>query len=177
MNKNIVLSDPKIRLAGEGDVPRIRELMDLSVQNLTVREWFVDDDEDEIRKLISEEGYTLLYEETDPQGEKVTAGYLQIKHPLLTDKNLGRYLHFTDEELIRTGHIESVSVDPVYRGYHIFGILLKEALVLEKEIYHMQHSMSTVHPDNIYSRRNLESAGFSGVLTQQMYRGWMHRLL
>ena len=191
----LCIRNPKIRLAEEKDVPRIRELMDLSVQNLPVREWFLDDDIQEIRKLIAQEGYTLLYEEACPpdpmsetkeaeekrglpeQAETVTAGFLEIKHPGLSENNLGRYLHLPDEELAAACHLESVSVDPAFRGRGIFRQLIAEALVLEREVYHMRHVLSTVHPDNIFSRRNMEEAGLEGVLTCPMYSGWMRMLM
>ena len=49
----------QILRAVEADAPRIRQLMDLAVNALPSRDWFVDDDLPYILRHMEEEGYIL----------------------------------------------------------------------------------------------------------------------
>ncbi len=148
------IGNPNIRYARESDVAVIRTIMDLSVENLPQRDWFIDDDENYIREHIKENGYTLIY----MCGEEA-AGYLIVHVPLLSEGNLGRTLGFDEEKLLHVHHLESACVHPAFRGKGIQSALIGEAMRREMADSSVWFILSTVHPDNIYSKRNIEKAG------------------
>ena len=73
--------------------------------------------------------------------------------------NLGTYLDFDEEQLAHVAVMDSAVVGNAYRGNGLQGRMLDSAenfLNLE-EYYYL---MCTIHPDNQFSRRNMENHGY-----------------
>ncbi len=166
------VKNPDIRLAVPSDIGTIRNMMDVAVRRLPSRDWYVDDDVDYIsRHIDGPDGYTLIY-----MVEGRDAGFLLIHHPGISEKNLGRYLSLPDQELTAVTHMESSCVLPEYQGRHILSLLLEEAIVLERAAG-CRYVMSTVHPDNIFSKNSHLRLGFEEVTTVRKYNGWMRTVM
>jgi ribosomal protein S18 acetylase RimI-like enzyme len=117
-------------------------------------DWFVSDDEDYIRDHINAHGFTIVSEAPDGQ----IAGFFVVKYPESSD-HLGKYLHYTDEELARTAIMDSAAVAGAYRGHHLQRRMLQTA---EADIDRARYTrlLCTVHPDNVYSLSNMQSQGY-----------------
>lgn len=61
-------------------------------------------------------------------------------------------------------------VNPSYRGNSLQYQMLQELDIISKD-YGYQYAASTVHPDNIYSIRNLEKDGFHCIGRKELKRG------
>ena len=142
------------------------------------------------------EGYTLKY---IIDGE--LAAFLIVRHPREAEDNLGQELwkmfvevsperqgehvainrmpadRSTRQELLqRTAHMESAAVAPSHRGKGLQRKLLARAEEIEIA-RGTKYLMATVHPDNSYSLRNLEAAGYQCVLETEKYGGLRRKVM
>lgn len=182
----------QISFATAEDVLCIMALMNVAVSAATPKDWYVTDDEDFVRRHIDGEGYTLKY---IIDGE--LAAFLIVRHPGEAEDNLGRELlnisaesvHMCATEnlsvttkatmqefLHRVAHMESAAVHPNYRGKGLQGKLLQRAEEIEAS-RGTRFLMATVHPDNVYSLRNLEIAGYKCILETEKYGGLRRKVL
>ena len=155
---------PAIRPARDEDVNAIRAIMEEAVSRLPSRDWFIDDDTAFIARHIRDEGYTLLC-----VYGSVIAGYLMVRHPKPGPDHLGTYLGFTEEQMRVSSHIESVGVLAAFQGRGIFRTLLARAEEIERDESRMKTLLATVHPDNRFSRLNMERQGFLPALAVVKY--------
>ena len=98
------------------------------------------------------------------------AGFFIIKYPENREDNLGTYLDFDEEQLVHVAVMDSAVVGNTYRGNGLQGRMLDAAenfLNLE-EYYYL---MCTIHPDNQFSRHNMESHGYEVKRTALCYGG------
>lgn len=130
-----------------------------------VKEWFEAEDERFLAKHICEEGFTLLAKK-DGQ----TAAIMIVRIPGMAEDNLGEYLKISREEMERVAHLEIAVVEPEYQGYGLQYELFCQAEEIVK-ISRCRYLMATVHPDNIYSFRNMEKLGMKAVLETKKYGG------
>ena len=161
-----------ITYATEKDVDEIRAVMEIGLAATENKDWYVTDDRAFIERHIAKEGYILKYS----VDEKI-AGFLIVRHPMLAEDNLGRYLDNCKEDLLlKVAHMESAAVLPEFRGQKIQKKLLMEAEETEHRSG-MHYLMCTVHPDNCYSVDNLEQQGYKTILETEKYGGLRRRIL
>ena len=144
----------KIRRAGEADVPEIMTIMDEARFDTAHPDWFVADDEEYIREHLQNRGYVIVAE--SPTGG--IAGFFVVKYPE-DEENLGTYLEFDQEQLSHVAVMDSAVVGSAYRGNGLQEQMLEKAeRLLDTEKYY--YLMCTIHPDNEFSRNNMESHGY-----------------
>lgn len=143
-----------IRRADESDVPEIMTIMNEAKNDMAHPEWFVADDENYMREHLQGKGYVIVAE--SPIGG--IAGFFVVKYPE-DEENLGTYLEFDREQLAHVAVMDSAVVGSVYRGNGLQEQMLEAAeSLLDKEKYY--YLMCTIHPDNEFSRNNMESHGY-----------------
>lgn len=144
-----------IRKAEEADVIGIMEVMNEAQNDKKHPEWFVADNEDYIRAHLKEHGFVIVAESSEGK----IAGFFLIKYPENKEDNLGIYLNFEDEQLAHVAVMDSAVVGNAYRGNRLQGRMLEAAEnFLDLEEYY--YLMCTIHPDNQFSRHNMESHGY-----------------
>ncbi len=144
-----------IRRAEETDIPGIMSVMNEARNDEKHPDWFVPDNERYIRNHLNGNGYVIVAEST----EGGIAGFFLIKYPESEEDNLGTYLDFDREQLTHVAVMDSAVVGSIYRGNGLQGRMLEAAeslLDLDKYYY----LMCTIHPDNQFSRNNMESHGY-----------------
>lgn len=155
-----------IEQAESRDIPEIMEVMTTGLTTTKNKDWYVTDDITFVERHIAAEGYILKC-----MAEHKIAGFLIVRHPQQAEDNLGRCLpEWTEELLDKVAHMESAAVLPRYRGQGIQKKLLLAAEEAEKQRGTV-YLMATVHPDNIYSRKNLEQSGYVCLLETEKYGG------
>ena len=83
---------------------------------------------------------------------------------------LGTYLDFDEEQLSHVAVMDSAVVCCAYRGNGLQGHMLEEAeRLLDTDQYY--YLMCTIHPDNQFSRHNMESHGYEVKRTALCYGG------
>lgn len=132
------------------------------------REWFAVDGETYIRdQLRARRGMVRMALERET---REVAGVLIALFPGGDAENLGCDLGLPEAELPRVAHIDVVVVMPRFRGHGLQRILtLHVAEELAAAGY--RYLMSTVHPDNLPSRRSMERCGFRCVRQTVKYGG------
>lgn len=156
-----------LRKAEKKDISSISRLMQSAAASTKRREWFAADDDNYIKDHIEGHGFTIVAEA--PCGE--IAGFFIIKYPGFSKDNLGHYLNLPEMELPKVVHMDSAVVLPDYRGHRLQERMLKEA---EKHLMLVpcRYLMCTIHPDNHYSRANMEKNGYQVVASDKMYGGF-----
>lgn len=151
--------------ANEEDFPEICRMVQLAGKIVPVQEWFEAEDEAFLAKHICREGFTLLAKK-----DGKTVAIMIVRIPGMAEDNLGKYLKISKEEMKRVAHLEIAVVEPEYQGcglqYDLF--CQAEEIIKRKK---MRYLMATVHPDNIYSLRNMEKLGMKAVLETKKYGG------
>lgn len=152
-----------VRIAGQDDIPAIAEIMKKAADQLPDRSVYVTDDENFIRRNISEDGFTFLAE-----CDGIRVGFLIVHVPGDSEENLGRAAGLPDKELPYTAHMESAAVLPKYWGHGIQRMLMMEA---EKELRRrgFRYAAATVSPANLYSMENCMKMGYIKVDEREMY--------
>ncbi|MBR2949730.1 MAG: 8-oxo-dGTP diphosphatase [Lachnospiraceae bacterium] len=159
-----------IEKADYADVEKIYALEQTAYEQMPVKEWYVTDDIPFLERHIDREGFIL--KAVSAFGE--LAGFLVVRYPKEASDNLFHDIkeiyNLSDEEMLYTAHMESTAVSVKHRGHH-----LQEKLVLEgmrlAALDGYRHFCATVHPDNKYSRRSGDAAGFCCVCEKEKYGG------
>lgn len=138
------------------------------------KEWFVADQAEYIYHLLNENkglGYKAIYPDT---GEM--AGVFLVFFPEKGEKNLGRDIGISDEELELVAHMDSVAILPKFRGKKLQYKLMQAA---EEELKGrgFRYLMCTVHPENNYSKNNILKQGYEVVMTKEKYGGYLRNIL
>ena len=134
------------------------------------QEWFAPEEgENYIRQLIEQEK-GVAWIATDTASEKI-AGLFLIVYPRKDNPdNLGRDISLPEHELNLVAHMDTVVVPPSFRGY---GLQRKLTAKAEEELRAAgyRYLLCTAHPDNCFSRINMEKAGYRCVKQVLKYGG------
>ncbi|MED9966116.1 MAG: GNAT family N-acetyltransferase [Blautia sp.] len=160
-----------IRKADVRDIDGIMKLMEEASHNPAHPEWFVADDEAYVRAHLSGKGFVI----TAVSDSDEIAGFFLVKEPELSE-NLGLYLDFGEESLGKVAVMDSAVVGSAWRGKDLQGKMLEKAEeVLDRERF--SFLMCTVHPDNLYSLRNMQRHGYEVKKTVKCYGGLTRYIL
>ncbi|WP_246320347.1 GNAT family N-acetyltransferase [Paenibacillus qinlingensis] len=159
------IADLEIRRLGHMDVPAIRALMVDVVSRLASQELFATDDEQYLNAHIEEKGeiYGAFL-----NGKLVA--YSALAFPGSSESNLGREFGVPESDLAYVAILDATIVHETVRGLGLQRYFheLREGRAREKGCRYLY---STVHPDNVVSKHNLEGAGFILQFTRLMYNG------
>jgi len=125
-------------------------------QGMVNPDWLYLDAPEEVRRTMAD-GTMQLWVATD--GERL-AGIFTILIPGLSEENYGYDLGFSEEELLRVVHMDTAAVHPDYRGLGLQKQLMQAAEKYVAEIGE-RILLTTVHPDNGYSLRNILQQGYT----------------
>ncbi len=165
MNNNHQANLFLIKKAGEEDVPGILALMKEAASQKDHPDWFVADDESYIRDHISTNGFIAV-----AKYKNDTAGFFMIKFPRSGEMHLGTFLDYQEQDLACSVIMDSAVVKKSFRGHSLQKKLLT---FCEKELAGTpyRHYLCTVHPDNTYSLRNMQSMGYQVIKKTRCYGG------
>lgn len=104
------------------------------------------------------------------------AGLFTTIFPELGPENLGRDLGFSDEDLMKSAHMETVVIAPEYRGHHLQARLMAKAEEDLKAAGY-KHLLCTIHPNNPYSMNNALSLGYKVEKLVEKYGGLPRNIL
>jgi len=171
------------------------DTVDISIQKIKeiwakmpTPEWFAMDSDEEISDYFTS-GRSWLYvaKEKTSEGSMFYndardfdcpefAGLFTTIFPELGPENLGRDLGFSDEELMKSAHMETVVIAPEYRGHHLQARLMAKAEEDLKEAGY-KHLLCTIHPENPYSLNNALSLGYKVEKLVEKYGGLPRNIL
>ena len=184
-----------LRLTTLEEAYEIWSVMDICYQTLEHKEYFICDDLDYVKDILS--GHGLGVVACDERGKIV--GNLLVKYPGLSEENLGYdvfrkaedssddnsnssslyrecSIMLSEDNLMRVLHMDSASVLPEHRGHGLEHrmIAFAETLV-DTSKYH--YAFATVAPENIASLKSLEKNGYQVMVTKEKYGGLTRSIL
>ena len=184
-----------LRLATLEEAYEIWSVMDICYQALKHKEYFICDDLDYVKDILS--GHGLGVVACDERGKIV--GNLLVKYPGLSEENLGYdvfrkaedssddnsnssslyrecSIMLSEDNLMRVLHMDSASVLPEHRGHGLEHrmIAFAETLV-DTSKYH--YAFATVAPENTASLKSLEKNGYQVMVTKEKYGGLTRSIL
>lgn len=117
-------------------------------------------------RMLTEEGYVLgVFVDS-----KLIA-YRAILFPAHNLDNLGRHLHFKEDQLSKVFHLELAHVHPDFQGNHLQMTMTHQLIDMLKKDGRWQHLFSTVYPLNYPSIKDKFSVNMVIVELEQMYIG------
>lgn len=155
----------EIRRIVEEEVPQVFALMEDVVSRMPSRSLFATDDE------------AYFYAHVEELGEIYGAfldgrlvAYTVLSYPGLRSWNLGSEFGVPQSDLEQVAVLDATVVHESARGMGLQRLFseLRERRARERGARYLY---STVHPDNVPSRRNLEAAGLTLQFTRPMYGG------
>ncbi len=134
------------------------------------RSWFVAGSLEEFDRWM-ERGKGLLYLAREKGTGKCAAMFFVIL-PGMEPENLGYDIGMGNAGLERTALMDTIAVMPEFRGQRLQYRMMQR---VERELKEMgyRHLMCTVHPDNRFSRDNVECQGYQKVMTKDKYGGYL----
>lgn len=150
----------------------IMEVQEEAKRTVKKQEWFATDDGEYMSAILREKGFVITAREEE---SRELAGFFSVYFPGKTE-NLGEFAGLSGEELFQVVHMDSAAVREKYRGWGLQRLMLARA---EEELDSgmkekgetLQYRMCTVHPDNLYSLRNMEQAGYELITKARLYGG------
>jgi len=154
-----------IRPAAEADLPVLFSIMEQGLASVP-KGWFAGETMGFLQSHLSGQGFILLAQ--TPDG--TVAGYFAARFPKDAPDNLGLDVGLPEEELPFVAHGELAVVAPAFRGQ---GLQLRLLEALEDRLCRLgyRHLLCTIHPENRFSRRNMEAAGYRPILQKEKYGG------
>lgn len=171
-----------LRLATFEEAYEIWSIMDICYQALEHKEYFICDDLEYVKDILSGNGFGVVA--CDQNGKIV--GNLLVKYPGVNEENLGYDVFgksfegiglstiynvaLTPENLHRVLHMDSASVLLEHRGYGLERKMIAFAETLVNTSAYC-YSFATVAPDNTASLKSLEKNGYQVMVVKEKYEG------
>lgn len=124
-------------------------------------DWFFLDPDEEVREMMARDAVGIWLAE---DGGRIAAAFC-IVDPGMEEFNIGYDLGFSEEELKRVVHMDTVAVHPDYRGRGLQNRMMAHA---EQELGG-RILLCTIHPDNCYSLNNVLKLGYTIEKKTQRY--------
>ena len=153
-----------LRLATLNEAYTIWQIMDTCFQALEHKEYFICDDLDYVKDILSGQGFGIVA--CDTNGTII--GNLLVKYPGLTDENLGYDVKLSTEKLNMVLHMDSATVLPEHRGHGLEAKMIAYAETLVDTTKY-RYSFATVAPENLASLKSLEKNGYEVMVTKEKY--------
>ena len=152
------------RLCGDEDLSEILALQRTVTQNVGDSELFVSTTREELEDSLRNDWCLAVYD-----GDKMVAFTLMVRNRI-TERNLGVYLGYCEEELLQCVTYDTTFVHPDYRG---FGLQRELGRMKDEAAVRMgaREALSTISPQNAYSLSNARQRGFAICEERILYSG------
>lgn len=153
-----------LRRCDAGDLSTIVQAQDFVISSLGRQHIFARTSEDEIAESLKTDFCIGAF-----SGSALAAFTLMVRNRK-TPRNLGAYLGYSDEMLLRCVTYDTTFVLPSFRGYSIqrFFCKLRDEAAVEMGA---AVALATVSPDNTVSLNNIMANGFEILTEKIMYTG------
>lgn len=151
-------------LASEFNAPEIVSIMRIAQEACSCKDFYVVSSLKRVEWKLRTNSFAYLVKAAD----RVVGFYLVMLPGLDLEENLGSELDFSEAELNRVACMDSVAVDPDYRG---LGLQRKLAALCEAEALARGYDiyLATVDPRNTPSLRNFIMDGYDIALIRESF--------
>lgn len=153
--------DIQIRKIGKEEVHKYLEFLHEVKALMEQDEWFFLDPDEEVYEMMEQDAMGIWLAQ---DGERIAAVFCVV-YPGMKEFNLGYDLGFSEDDLHRVVHMDTVAVHPDYRGQ---GLQHRMMLHAEQELTG-RILMCTIHPDNKYSLNNVLKQGYTIKMRVEKY--------
>ena len=156
----------QVRCLSPEEIPMILALQQRLYQGIERKETFVTLSEPEWSYLMQHSFVVAIF----PPERREPAYLMGCIYPP-EEENLGHDIGLSPEELEQVAHLEIAMADPEFRGFGMHSRMCQlccEELAQDGRTHFI---LSTVHPDNLPSKRALESAGLVTMVVKEKYGG------
>ena len=153
--------DIQIRKIGMEEVHKYLEFLHEVKALMEQDEWFFLDPDEEVYEMMEQDAMGIWLAQ---DGERIAAVFCVV-YPGMKEFNLGYDLGFSEDDLHRVVHMDTVAVHPDYRGQ---GLQHRMMLHAEQELIG-RILMCTIHPDNKYSLNNVLKQGYTIKMRVEKY--------
>ena len=153
-----------IRSCSAADLPSVLALQERVVKSLTAPHLFVPCTKDELTESLK-----LDYCIGAFSGDMLVAFSIMVRGRT-GPRNLGTYLGYGNDRLLRCVTYDTAFVHPEYRGYGMQRLMnrIRDAEAIRTGA---EEALATISPDNPVSLHNAQSCGFSVITEKLMYGG------
>lgn len=158
-----------VKYVEQKDVPEVLKLQDYIYERIPLKEIFVRDTEEDLRKAIDDKGIIFgIYTKDDR-----LAAYRFINVPGETEHNMGADLYLPKSEYHKVVHLETTVVHPDFRGLGLQRLTLDYA-VKWTVAKGYRYLFCTVSPYNPVSLNNIMSGGLKARHLKKKYGNEEH---
>mgnify|MGYP004458866885 FL=1 len=164
--------EPAIRKCTPEDLDKIMKLQEHICQTMEDTRLFVSTSREENRDY-------LIYPNTILgvfDGEKLIA-YGSLVFPNDSPENIGWDLDWTREKIFHCLTLDTIVVDPDYRGHGLQRTLIRSCVAYALELMPDATVLTTVSPFNKYSLHNVQAEGFQILKRKEKYGGYDRYIL
>lgn len=158
-----------ITILDQGDLVSLITLQEQVVSSLRDKSDYIPLTAREMKELLGEKGLTV-----GVLAEGKLEAFSSIFYPGLSGENLGREVGLSSSELLQVAQMESIIVNPLFRGN---GLQKLTAKILHEKTFQngrFRFLMAMVAPDNIVSINNTYSQGMSIVKLVKKNSYWRY---
>ena len=166
MNEKITVNDLSIRLCTSADLDDIMQLQDRICASIENEEWFASTSREENASYLVWPNVIFgVYHGS------ILAAYGSIIFPGSGKSNPGWDLGWDAQNVENCAVLDTIVVDPAYRGLSLQKILIRRCVSHASGIMPGCTVLTTICPDNIYSLRNAQAEGFTPLMELKKYGG------
>ncbi|MCI8559563.1 MAG: GNAT family N-acetyltransferase [Dorea sp.] len=155
-----------IRPCEETEIDELMLLQENIYRAMEQPDWFAVTSRDENKRFFEEPNVILGVYDEDKLIAYGSVGFLRD-----SPDNLGWDLGWTREKVHRCAVLDTIVVDPRYRGLGLQRELIRRCVEYASEKEPGCIVLTTVSPDNNYSLRNVQAEGFEVLMRKEKYGG------
>lgn len=162
------------RKAEKDDITALTQLTEEVWNAIEHKEWFALCDISHYITDLFNTSKGTVWKAIDTPTNQI-AGMFIVAYPGTDPDNLGYDIGLPASELLHVAHMDTVVVHPLYRGH---GLQQQLTRFIEQELLSggFRYFMCTIHPDNKYSKKNMEKCGYQ-VIKKAFKYGGLPRLI
>lgn len=160
----------QIRRTSGQQIGRAAEIVETVERLMDHKEWFVAESIEEFTRWMEQERGLLYLAVDTASGE--AGGMFFAVIPGMDPENLGYDIGMKETDLDQVALMDTAAVLPEFRGYNLQYRMMQAA---EQDLQKMgyRYLMCTVHPENRFSRENVERQGYRKMMTKEKYGGYL----
>lgn len=156
----------KIRPCKPTELDALMALQEKICRGMEKDDWFAVTEREDNEKFIKDPNAILGVFDGDRLAAYGSIGFLGN-----AKDNLGWDLGLAEEAVCHCATLDTIVVDPNYRGMGLQRELIRRCVSYAREKDPRCQVLATVAPDNIYSLRNVQAEGFEILARREKYGG------
>lgn len=156
----------ELRPCRREDLDTLMALQDKICRGMERDDWFAITTREDNERFLEEPNVILGVFDGERLAAYGSVGFLDD-----SEDNLGWDLGLTAAEVHLCAVLDTIVVDPAYRGMGLQRELIRRCMAHAKQKEPKCQVLATVAPDNIYSLRNVQAEGFEILARKEKYGG------